>query len=145
MSLISELKTSFNNLDLSKKNLTKFAITIAIVFFVIGILIFWKGSAKENGYYLLTIAALFLVSGILMPKILSSVYKIWMGIAFTLGWFMTRLILSIMFYLIFTPIGVCIRLFGGDLLNKKFDRDTKSYWIKRKQTSFEKVKYEHLF
>ena len=145
MSLISEIKTNLNNLDLSKRNLRKFSITIAIVLFLFGILVFWKGSVKENAYYLLIIAFLFLLSGLLIPKILTLIYKVWMGLAFTLGWFMTRVILGIMFYLVFTPIGLSIRLFGGDLLKKKLDRNTKSYWIKREKVSFDKTNYEHLF
>ena len=42
-----------------------------------------------------------------------------MTFAVILGWFMTRLILSILFYIIITPIGLIARIIGKDFLNTK--------------------------
>jgi hypothetical protein len=36
-----------------------------------------------------------------------------------------------MFYVIFTPAGLLLRLFGKDLLRLKYDRSAPSYWIRR--------------
>ena len=145
MSLINDVKANLVELDLSKKSLRKFGITIAFALSVIGIFIFWKGSVKATAFWLWGVAALFLLSGLIIPNILTWFYQFWMGLAFTLGWFMTRLLLGIMYYLIFTPVGLSIRLFGGDLLKKKMNKSSTSYWIKRKQTPFDSEKYEHLF
>jgi hypothetical protein len=58
------------------------------------------------------------------------VYIFWMRLAFILGWINTRIILFIIFYLIFTPIGIVLRIFGIDLLDRKIERDKESYWKK---------------
>jgi hypothetical protein len=39
--------------------------------------------------------------------------------------------MSFIFFLVLTPIGLFIKILGRDLLNKKYDKKTKSYWIKR--------------
>ena len=35
------------------------------------------------------------------------------------------------FFLVVTPIGLVMRMMGNDLLNKKYDKQKKTYWIKR--------------
>ena len=50
-----------------------------------------------------------------------------------LGWINTRLILFIIFYLVFTPIGLVMRLFGVDLLDKKIDKNKNSYWRRKEK------------
>ena len=79
------------------------------------------------------------------PVSLKPVYIFWMRLAFILAWINTRLILSILFYLIFTPIGIGMRLFGGDLLDKKIDKNKESYWIKKEKAAFKQSDYERQF
>lgn len=60
------------------------------------------------------------------------VYVLWMKLGLVLGWLNTRLIMSFLYFFVFTPLGLAIRAFGGDLLSKKFDSDTISYRSKCK-------------
>ena len=60
--------------------------------------------------------------------ILKSAYTFWMKLSFIIAWINTRLILIIIFYLIITPIGFAMRLFGVDLLDRKIDKNRLSYW-----------------
>ena len=48
-----------------------------------------------------------------------------------MGWINTRILLLAIFYLLFTPIGIGIKLFGVDLLERKIDKNKDSYWKKR--------------
>lgn len=68
-----------------------------------------------------------------------------MRFALVLSWVNTRLILLIIFYLIFTPIGLAMRLFGIDLLERKSDKNKKSYWKKKEKKSFSRLDYERQF
>jgi hypothetical protein len=77
--------------------------------------------------------------------IMKPVHVAWMKFAFVLGWINVRILLGLFFYLIVTPIGVIMRLFGKDLLDKKIDRSAKSYWIKKERTGFDPGRYERLF
>ena len=42
------------------------------------------------------------------------------------------IVMAIIYFVILTPIGLCVRLFGKDLLNLKFSKKS-SYWIKREK------------
>ncbi len=76
-------------------------------------------------------AVFFLFFSIVWPKVLMPLYKIWVKIGDFIGGIISRIILIILFFLIFTPIGLVLKVLGKDLLNKKIDRSKSSYWIHR--------------
>jgi hypothetical protein len=54
-------------------------------------------------------------------------------------------ILSVLFYLVVTPIGLLGRLFGKGFLDLKFNRNVDSYWIPKAKVKLEKSDYERQF
>jgi hypothetical protein len=54
-----------------------------------------------------------------------------MTFAFALGWLMTRFILTIVFCIIVTPIGLLQRLCGKRPLEYGFKSDEPTYWQRR--------------
>ena len=66
---------------------------------------------------------------LLAPASLFIVYKYWMKFGHVAGWINTRIILGIMFYLVFFPAGVLMRIFASDPMTRKLDSSTKSYRI----------------
>ena len=67
-----------------------------------------------------------------------------MVFAVILGWIMTRVILSLVFYLIMTPIGLLTRLIGEDFLGLK-KTDSGSYWNLRDSNYETNQDYEKQF
>jgi hypothetical protein len=57
-----------------------------------------------------------------------------MSIALLLGSVMSRVILSVVFLLLFVPAGIVMRLFKKDPLNRSIQSDKESYWINREGT-----------
>ncbi len=55
-------------------------------------------------------------------------YWLWMGIAFVLGNIMSRVLLSLIYYLLFWPIGFIRRALGNDRLRLR-KRPTNTYWV----------------
>jgi hypothetical protein len=49
----------------------------------------------------------------------------------TAGDFIVSVLLSVIFFAVITPIGIIMRLFGKDTLDKKIDTSKDSYWIDR--------------
>jgi hypothetical protein len=86
-----------------------------------------------------------LIPAAVSPVILRPLNKIWMTIAIILGWFMTRVILSILFYLVLTPMGWIAKIVGKEFLDINWKRKSDSYWIKRKKINIEKIDYERQF
>ena len=54
-----------------------------------------------------------------------------MALAVLMGFIMTRILLTLIFVLLFIPTGLLMRLFGRDPLRRKLDPDAKSYWIRK--------------
>lgn len=63
------------------------------------------------------------------PASLFVVYKYWMKFGHVAGWINTRIILGIMFFLVFFPAGIIMRVFASDPMKRKLDADSKSYRI----------------
>lgn len=62
------------------------------------------------------LAVLFAVPALALPRALGPVHKVWMRIGHALGWVNTRILLTAVFYLIVTPMGLVMRAFGKDPL-----------------------------
>ena len=117
------------NIKSGKKELREFALVIGIALFIFGSIALWRGKATYP--YLYSLGAIFIILGFLLPKVLIPLQKLWMAFSIFIGFFMSRVVLSILFYGIMTPIGQAMKLFGKDLLDERIDRSKSSYWIKR--------------
>ena len=127
-----------NNIKTDKKSLKSFGVTIGIILFFITLIFLVNNNPifKNLGIT----SSVFLILGLMAPMILKPFYLIWMIFAVILGWVMTRVILSMLFYLILTPIGLITRLLGEDFLS--LNRvNSGSYWNNR--DAVEKLKQDY--
>ena len=92
--MLEEIK----NIKSEKCNLRNFGIIVGIILLIISGFLFWK--EKESFQIFLAIGIILLLTSIVIPPILKPVYWIWMIFAIILGWFMTLVILSLLFYII---------------------------------------------
>ena len=83
--------------------------------------------------------------GIIFPVLLRPIYISWMIFSIVLGWFMTRLILSLIFYLVITPIGLILKIIGKDLLELKKQEVNESFWNLRNSEFQQNQNYEKQF
>jgi hypothetical protein len=60
-------------------------------------------------------------------------YENWLLLFLPLAWSVSTLLLVLVYYFVLTPIGLAMRLVGRDPMNRKFDREAASYWVKRDQ------------
>jgi hypothetical protein len=88
-------------------------------------------------------AALF-VAGLLVPPAARAFHKAWMKFAVLLGHVNSRVLLTLMYYLVVTPYGVVTRLAGRDPLRRRGAR-AGSYWVERKATRQTREQFERLF
>ena len=109
--------------------------SFGILFFIVFLLIaFWPLTKKgEVNLYLISIALIFLVLGLLNSKILTPLNKAWIKLGEILGIIVAPVVMAIVYFIILTPISLLVRLFGKDLIGMKFSNDIKSYWVKRKK------------
>ena len=137
------LKEEINNIKEDKTTLRKFGLTVGTVLLLVGIVLYLTG--KSSSVVFGGAGVLLILFGLILPNILKPLNKIWMTLAVILGWFMSRAILIILFYLIITPIGFLLKIAGKDFLNLQTDNDKNSYWEKREKKVTEKIDYERQF
>jgi|TARA_B100001093_G_scaffold150624_1_gene143365 hypothetical protein len=106
--------------------------SFGIVFFVVFLLIALYPLLSNESIRLwsLIISIIFLVLGILNSSLLSPLNKLWFKFGILLGKIISPIIMSIIYFLVVTPIGLIMRLLGKDVLNLKYN-DHKSYWIEK--------------
>ena len=78
----------------------------------------------------LIISLAFLILALTNSKILTPLNKIWFKIGIILGKIVSPFIMGIIFFLVVTPTGLIMKLFGKDLLNLKYN-NKNSYWIEK--------------
>ena len=137
--MIEEIK----NIKNEKSDFRKFGITIGLFLIVIAGFLFWRG--KESFEIILISGSVLFVLGLVIPIVLKPVYWLWMILAVILGWIMTRVILSLLFYIVITPIGMFSRLFGSKFLDLKWDKSKDSYWNSRTTKQRNNEEYERQF
>lgn len=137
--LIEEIK----NIPSTKSDLKKFGVTIGIVLVLIAIILFYL--TYSSYLYFAAVGLLFIILAYFFPIILIPIQKFWMVLALILGWISTRIILSVLFYLIMTPIGLAAKIFRKDFLNLKLDKSNQSYWNYREKVLYTKEKSERQF
>ena len=131
------------NIKSEKSDLRNFGITVGIILLVISGFLFWK--EKESFQIFLAIGIILFLTAIALPSVLKPVYWIWMIFAIILGWFVTRVILSLLFYVVFTSIGLTLRFFGKQFLELRWDKLKESYWNFRTNEHQQNGNYEKQF
>ncbi|MCJ7812625.1 SxtJ family membrane protein [bacterium] len=139
---INDVKDELIKLDQSAKGLKKFGLLVGGVFCVITLWMVYKNSHSILKYILGCTGGLLILFGIIYPCILKPFHKIWMGLAFGIGWFVSRFLLILLFIGVTIPIGIIMRFLGKDLINHKIEKERTSYWIPKKnqnESHFEKM------
>ena len=108
--------------------------SFGIVFFIVFILIAFYPliNQGEVRIWSIVISLFFFILGIANSKILTPLNRIWFKFGLFLGKIISPIIMGIIFFLVVTPIGLIMRLFGKDVINLKFDSN-KSYWIEKNE------------
>jgi len=128
---------------LTTAQLRRFGVTVAGPFLVLAGLAYWRTHIRTAEVFA-ALSAFFAVTGLLIPVVLRPVHRVWMAGAHALGWFNTRVILTIVWFVAITPIGALKRWFGGDALTREFTAQ-QSYWVPREAPADPKGAMERWF
>ena len=121
----------------------KSALSVGAVFLLIALWNAWRGRpaiwmpAGTLGIFLL-LTGQFWKAGAL------HFHRGWMRFAVALGYVNSRILLSLMFYLIITPFGVVSRLVGRNPMGRRGSKQP-SYWIPRSRPRQPQAQFERLF
>ena len=114
-----------NNSD--TKQLRSFGLLVGGVFAVLGLWPMLFGGGMRLWGIIPGVLLLFLAG--IFPTALGPIHKGWMKIGHVLGWINTRIILSVVFYGMFVPMGFFMRLRGKDPMRRRFEPEADSYRV----------------
>lgn len=137
------LRAELKALTGTHAELRKFGYTIGVVLVLVAVFLFWK--QKPIALYFAGVGAGFITFGIILPIILKPLYYFWMALAVLMGFVMTRVILTLLYFGMFTPIAWLTKLLGKDLLDERWDKNAETYWRKRPNVPFDPKSAEHMF
>jgi hypothetical protein len=150
MSVFKEIVSDFKAMDQNNAAMRKFGFVCGIVLIVIGGVMLFRRGLPETA--LLSAPAILLLLGLLVllmtliyPVALKPVNSVLVIASLFIGYFVTRLILVVLFYGMFLPMGLILRLFGKDSLRLKQDASIATYWTIRPDEPFDPARCRRLF
>jgi hypothetical protein len=112
--------------EVTPKQLRSFGLLVGGIFAIIGLWpLIWRG--EDVRWWAMIATAILVLPAVVYPMSLKLIYRGWMAIGEVLGWINTRIILSIIFYGVFTPVALVMRLRGQDPMRRGWDPNLESY------------------
>ncbi len=127
MWIVDELK----KLDPDHTELRKFSWILGGAFLALGAFAWWRESDLAN--YLLIPGAVIAVVGTVLPGALRWLFFAWMALGLVLGTIVTSIILTLVFVIAVTPIGLIMRMIGRDPMERKLDPQAATYWLPKER------------
>jgi hypothetical protein len=131
MNWINEIRDDIRKLPQSAKSLRTFGLVVGTAFLLIGLLAYLKGWSAGTEFVSGGAGILLIVLGLILPAALKRIHKVWMGFAIVLGSIVSRIILTILFFVIISPIAVIARMMGKKFIQQHRNPSGGSYWIRR--------------
>jgi hypothetical protein len=131
ISYIDEIKEEEMNNGTEIKQFRSFGFVVGGIFMLMSL---WPTllRGEDPRLWALILAGLLLIPASLLPGSLKPAYHGWMAVGQVLGWINTRIILGLIFYGLFTPIGVIRRfILGKDPMRRRFEPTAQTYRVIR--------------
>lgn len=139
--LIHELSNIVH--EKSKLEFRKFGYTLGV--FLLGLGLIFSLLSYQSASVVIVAGVILLVLGLLLPIFLRPFYIIWMSFAIVMGFIMTRLILTVIYYFVFFPVAMLMRVLRKELLEQKLDPESESYWRLRESKPYDPKQSENQY
>lgn len=106
-----------------------FGIVFTVVFVIVGLWPLTGGGSPR--IWALIVAGVFLAAALMYPTILAPLNRLWTRFGLLLHKITNPIIMGLVFFVTVTPTALIMKMMGKDPLNRKIDRNAKSYWIDR--------------
>lgn len=106
-----------------------FGLVFAVFFFIFSLFPLWHGGGLRIWAALIAIG--FFTAAIIAPQVLAPFNWLWTKFGLLLHSITSPIALGILFFALFTPMAIAMRIAGKDPLRREFDREATSYWIER--------------
>jgi hypothetical protein len=120
----------------------RFGLTVGGAFLALAAVGWWRGRLHA-ALICAGIGALLVLSGLAVPGRLGPVIRAWMGLAHLLSKVTTPIVLGLVYFVVLTPAGFLMRLFGRRPLERPVN--AKSWWVPRAPEARQRADMERQF
>jgi hypothetical protein len=114
--------------QLPKSELRNFGLVLGALFAALfGALPLWRRHALVEWPWV--VAAVLWLAALVRPRTLTLLHRWWMRLGHALGWFNTRVILTLIFMIVITPFSFVMWVFGRDRMKRSFDPKVETYRV----------------
>jgi hypothetical protein len=89
------------------------------------------GAVQATAYVLWALAGFCGLFALAAPPVLRPLYLGLTIVSFPIGLALSYVIVTLMFFLVITPIALIFRMIGRDALHRRFDPSAATYWVRR--------------
>ena len=111
------------------KQLRSFGLIVGGIFAVIGLFPWLRGHAVRP--WAIVLGAVLVLFALIAPKALTWVHRVWMMAGQALGAINSRIILTLIFYGVLTPMGAVMRLWRRDPMYRALEPSATTYRVVR--------------
>ena len=116
----------------SRRQLAVFGVTWLVFLAVVGVIVLSRGGSTAVATSLWGAALVVPAIGWLVPAFMRIVYLGMAYLTFPIGFVVSYVVVSAIYYSVLVPTGMLMRLFGYDPMTRRFDGRAESYWVPRK-------------
>lgn len=123
----------------------KFGIVMAVAIMILALIRWWLHGFGAFPMGFAYVAAAFAGLGLVAPRALAPVFRLWIRFSLALNWLMTRVLLTLAFFLLIMPTRVVIAVLRKDLLSTAWDPEALTYWEEPEEQPAEPARYFNQF
>lgn len=116
--------------NIKKSELRTFSLIWSGLFFILSFYPYFFGSGIN--LYFFSIALIFIFISQIKPELLKGIFKLWIKFGNSMGNVISKVVMIVLFFLLFTPVSFALKILKKDLLKKKMGKHLDTYWIERK-------------
>ncbi len=118
-----------------RKDAQRFGLGLALLFTVLTAIAFFRGRPELTSRYY-PVALTLIALALLFPLPLWPLQRLATAVIKAIAWLNTQVVLALVFYLLFVPIGLFLRIIKKDMLNRNPEPEKNSYWLIREKTEY---------
>lgn len=115
----------------SRRWLAWFGLIWLVVFGTIALSAFLRHGWTMSTVVISDLAVVVPVAGWVCPPLMRAVYLTVAYVTLPIGLAVTCIVMAAVYYLVLTPLGRVLRMYGHDAMHRSFERDAKTYWADR--------------
>lgn len=119
----------------ARNTLRQFAGMWLVFFLALAAVQYWVKDRPTEAMALAGLAVTIGPLGLIRPHAIRLIYVGWMVAVFPIGWTVSKIVMAVIYYGVFTPVAVIFRLIGRDVLHLRRQPAADTYWLSKPQAA----------